>query len=158
MATAVPCGAADVIAALVSTPARIAAALASIIGVRIIGVSVVVAMPSVATGRGRRVPATTRAALAGQSLVKVGRGGSVLHTLREGHSLRIFHILVLLVRRHQCIQLLAHLSRGCGILRDQLLRVDAIEQLFLDVCAQGSLILCAALISELIEHVFVGGF
>jgi hypothetical protein len=157
VATAVGSGALDVGSAIASTPTRIAGARASIVGIGVVGVAMVAAVATMATRRRRRIPAATRAALAGQSLVQLGGAGSVLCALHES-TVSSLHILVLVMSSKQCTQLLAHLFCDIRICSNAGPWLDAIKQLSLEVLAQCTFIFCIALLCELIEHVFEGGF
>lgn len=70
MATASRVVAADVGVAIASRPASIALTGAPIVGIVIIGVSVVAAVAAMATRRRRRVPAASWRPLVGHGLVK----------------------------------------------------------------------------------------
>merc|ERR1719238_1324835 len=104
MATTVGVVATDVLGAVASTPTRVARAVASIIGVVVVGVAMVAAMATVATGRRRRIPAATWAALAGERTFQAASRSTVLlalHKLCRGSSGCCIQILVFAISCEQ---------------------------------------------------------
>lgn len=106
MATTVGVVAANVLGAIASTPTGIARAMASIVGIVVIGVAVVAAVATVASGRRRRIPATAWAALAGERGIQVAFSSIVslaLQKLCRG----LIQVLVFAISCEQSSKLLA---------------------------------------------------
>jgi len=148
-------GTADVLVAIASIPTRIATALASVPCIVVIGVSMVAAVP---TMTGWRISSASRRSLGSQGLIQESICRSTfLCSLDESSISRALHILVFLVRRHQCIQLLAHLSSHIWTSGDLGFWCDTVKQLRFNVFAQCTFIRRIALLRELFEHVSESG-